>query len=349
MIMYTVYVHKNKINGKCYVGITSKVPEKRWRNGLGYYGQGFYSAIQKYGWDSFEHIVLEMNLTKEEAAKKEIEYINYYNSYANGYNCSTGGEDTSFNHLTEETRRKISIANKGKLSGSKNPMYGKSMIERMGNEERYKEWKKNASAVLKKAYEGSRMPVICLNTMEVFESQTSAAKAFGIPQQTLSRILDDQYCTGKWVDADQRYLHFEYFEEGKEYSLNGWIIQHAKRPIICLTNGEIYVSSGEASRCTGVSMSCVLGICKGTKKITKGYDFMFYKDYLKFGIVKHETPKENRKRVYCVTTGEYFESIGAASKKYSLNSGNICSCCSGKTKYAGKDKQGLPLVWEYCS
>ena len=58
--MYTVYQHKNKINGKIYIGITSKDPEKRWgHNGYNYKSSSyFYSAIQKYGWDNFEHNIL---------------------------------------------------------------------------------------------------------------------------------------------------------------------------------------------------------------------------------------------------------------------------------------------------
>ena len=35
--MYTVYQHKNKINGKIYIGITMQEPEKRWGvNGRNY-------------------------------------------------------------------------------------------------------------------------------------------------------------------------------------------------------------------------------------------------------------------------------------------------------------------------
>ena len=73
--MYTVYQHKNKINGKVYIGITMQEPEKRWGvNGRNYKSSPhFYSAIQKYGWDNFEHNILFTNLTKEEACLKEQE------------------------------------------------------------------------------------------------------------------------------------------------------------------------------------------------------------------------------------------------------------------------------------
>ena len=73
--LYTVYQHKNKINGKVYIGITMQEPEKRWGvNGRNYKSSPhFYSAIQKYGWDNFEHNILFTNLTKEEACLKEQE------------------------------------------------------------------------------------------------------------------------------------------------------------------------------------------------------------------------------------------------------------------------------------
>ena len=60
---YKVYVHVNKINGKLYIGLTkSKNPNRRWENGNGYRNNILFNrAIQKYGWDSFEHIVLFEN------------------------------------------------------------------------------------------------------------------------------------------------------------------------------------------------------------------------------------------------------------------------------------------------
>lgn len=91
--IWTVYVHINKENGKTYVGITSKDVEERWRNGFGYYGQVFYSAIEKYGWDGFDHEIVASNLTQKEAENFEKILIKELDSlvHHNGYNVASGG------------------------------------------------------------------------------------------------------------------------------------------------------------------------------------------------------------------------------------------------------------------
>lgn len=124
---YTVYKHTNKINGKVYIGITSRDPEKRWENGHGYYGQPFYNAILKYGWENFEHKILFEGLNEKEAKEKEIEQIELFNSSDTkfGYNASKGGESANGMLHSEETKRKISDS----LKGRESPMKGKHWSE----------------------------------------------------------------------------------------------------------------------------------------------------------------------------------------------------------------------------
>ena len=143
---YTVYKHVNKINGKVYVGLTNNV-KRRWRNS-GYFYKGspyFKHAIDKYGWDNFEHEILFEHLTEEEAKQKETEMVLYYRSNEPdyGYNLTNGGD---LNVPNEEVRQKISKSKsnmtgeqlqhvkeaaqlreqKYKQQGRKNPFYGKT-------------------------------------------------------------------------------------------------------------------------------------------------------------------------------------------------------------------------------
>lgn len=113
---YCVYMHRCP-NGKVYIGVTGKTPSERWKGGHGYSNnRHFKSAIEKYGWDNIEHIILNDNLEKETAYQLEKEYIKKYNSTdrSKGYNVSTGGEASAEGfHHTKEAREKIGKASRG--------------------------------------------------------------------------------------------------------------------------------------------------------------------------------------------------------------------------------------------
>ena len=90
---YCVYVHTNRVNGKKYVGMTKNV-KQRWRHrGKAYDGcPYFHRAIQKYGWDNFDHEILMDGLTIEEACHMERYYIRELNTMGEGgYNLAEGG------------------------------------------------------------------------------------------------------------------------------------------------------------------------------------------------------------------------------------------------------------------
>ena len=139
---YCVYMHTNKINGKKYVGQTCNSTTNRWHRGKGYKKcTYFWNAIQKYGWDNFEHEIIASNLTKEEADNFEkllIRKLDLTNK-EKGYNLRSGGshgehseetkqklrEASLSKTVSKETREKISKATKGE----NNPFYGKKHTE----------------------------------------------------------------------------------------------------------------------------------------------------------------------------------------------------------------------------
>lgn len=177
--MYTVYQHKNKINGKVYIGITKQKPEQRWRHGQGCKSSPhFYAAIQKYGWDNFEHNILFQNLTKEEACKKEQELIAKYHSMDRefGYNSTSGGDMFTMN---KETKQKISQSMMGNKNGLGHPcseekkkkiseaQKGKHLTEKNINRNFLKQQKIDMPLVLtrpKKIYE--KPPIKNLSTVK---------------------------------------------------------------------------------------------------------------------------------------------------------------------------------------
>ena len=79
---FLIYMHKNKINGKVYIGQTCKSIELRsGKSGERYeHHPIFYRAIQKYGWNNIEHIVLSTQLSQNVAEELERTIISYLNS-----------------------------------------------------------------------------------------------------------------------------------------------------------------------------------------------------------------------------------------------------------------------------
>lgn len=97
--MSKVYVYKitNKINNKCYIGITNNI-KKRWSNEKSYptnpkRRQVIQEAIHKYGKENFLFEILFQGISIEEACELEEKLALQYNSYyPNGYNIAKCGE-----------------------------------------------------------------------------------------------------------------------------------------------------------------------------------------------------------------------------------------------------------------
>ena len=97
---YEVYKISNDINDKLYIGITSSgisVRFKQHSKAESYIG----NAIRKHGVEHFKIEVIDVAETREEVMKKEIYWIDHYNSFKKGYNLTVGGEGTSLNYKIE--------------------------------------------------------------------------------------------------------------------------------------------------------------------------------------------------------------------------------------------------------
>lgn len=103
--MGPLYVYKvtNRVNGKVYVGQTSRRhPEQRWREHLKEARKGrrrypLYLAIRKYGADNFSFRVLAEYDGIDECNQGERDYVKQFRStvHEHGYNIAPGGRGIS--------------------------------------------------------------------------------------------------------------------------------------------------------------------------------------------------------------------------------------------------------------
>lgn len=143
-----VYYIRNITNDKVYVGSSVDI-KKRWRKHIKglkdnkYHSPHLQNAWNKYGEENFAFYIKEIVIFDDILRKREGYWQNYYRSYDDeyGYNLMWVNENGIVHH-SEETRKKMSIASKGrefsketrqKLSedrmGEKNPFYGKHHSE----------------------------------------------------------------------------------------------------------------------------------------------------------------------------------------------------------------------------
>ena len=108
MTEYKIYLLRCRITGKSYVGVTSMSLEERWHNGQGYKNQPvIYDDICEYGWNNFEHILIDTAFSYKESREKERFYIKTMDSlFPNGYNIISG-ETGLPNRLWKSTIIKI--------------------------------------------------------------------------------------------------------------------------------------------------------------------------------------------------------------------------------------------------
>lgn len=107
--MIGIYKFENLINHKKYIGQSVDI-ERRYKDHLNRaknyfpsnseYNSSLHCAIRKYGIENFSFSILE-ECEKKKLNEQEIYWIKFYNSYAEGYNETTGG------NLNQEASRKF--------------------------------------------------------------------------------------------------------------------------------------------------------------------------------------------------------------------------------------------------
>lgn len=109
-----VYLITNLVNNKKYVGISNDI-RQRWNahkqaalnETYTEHNTPLHRAIRKYGIDNFSLEILEEVKDSSQLNDREIYWIQYYNSYNEGYNLTVGGK-----HVSGENHHHAAFTNK---------------------------------------------------------------------------------------------------------------------------------------------------------------------------------------------------------------------------------------------
>lgn len=257
--------------------------------------------------------IVKSNLTEQEAFDEEIKRIKHYREKTNFRltNVADGGQGSTGLKYTEEMRQKSSKANKLKwkdpkfrqraielrhdpngpyqsnafkskisslVSGDKNPNYGNKWTE---EQKRLLSEKRKKNGKTKRTKNGRAVPVICLETGEVFSLINDAAKKYSVNASAITVALYDHVKTAGGCHW-RKFNHYLLDENVRFHELSTVILKQRTNPIICVETKQVFKNKMLFLKTFNISKA----------KFNKEYSlhrkfllndktFMYVKDYIK--------------------------------------------------------------------
>lgn len=324
-------------------------------------------ALKKYGLENFSVEVVAEGKTIEELCMLERQFIAAFNSNDPdfGYNLTDGGEHIAGWHHTDQARANISAALSGKpfteshkealrqanlgennpnygkhlteehkaklsaaLSGEKNPLYGVPRSEEVKRKisETKRANGRNEEAIAK-AKEASSIPVLCVETGEIFSSITEAAASIGAKRTAVSYV-----CHGKAKSVKGYTFRFVDTEKAQEIAErhNPKVDQMNSIAVVCIETGEIFNSLIEAAASIGINPSNISSVICGRSRTAGG------KHWRRLTDNEEDIDFSDRRfrAVRCIETGIVYNSITEAANAIEASLSSVHSACNGKAQTA---------------
>lgn len=343
-ILGRIYIIKNKINNKVYIGQTIRTIGERWAGHRcdclsGRKDTALYNAMKKYGIDNFYIELIEEDIPYEVLDKKEIEYIKKYNSVSpNGYNISLGGQS----YKTEEERSLM----RERVLGKNNPMYGA-----------YGE----SNPFYSKQHSEETKRIISLKSKKYYSNLTQKEKEDNAKRLDEARIKMIQMYGGGFKGnkhSEDSKKRISQKLKGKKFSEehNRKISENSpnKRCVVMLDKKGNYIRDFES-----ITIACqyikdnnihnnpkqgeISTVCLGNKNTAYGYIWIYKELYDES---EEYNSRSKGREVICLNNSRIFKSATLACEEYGIKKG-VSACCSGRQNTAGKDNDGNLLFWMY--
>ena len=197
--MIGIYKITNKITGKSYIGQSVNIAT-RWsahkstsRSKETLDGNELHKDILELGIDNFLFEVIE-ETTVDKLDEREIYWIQYYDTYYNGYNHTLGGNGNvrlDYNKIRELWKQGLTSKEIAPIIGSSIDTINQALtnlgITTEEKRERSKELIKNSFAAYKRNVLKINMETN--EVVEIFDSVSAAAKAIGVTRATFREGL----------------------------------------------------------------------------------------------------------------------------------------------------------------
>ena len=191
----------------------------------------FHNALRKYGLDNFIYCVLEENILRDNLNIKEIEWIEYYDSFYNGYNMTTGGGQNTI--FSKEAKDKMSNSHKGQTP-----------------------WNKGKHGVYTEECNKKRIESLNKKRKEINEKISKTLK--GRIAWNKGKHWPEEYRKGRTGDKNPMYGKIPpNIKKVNKYDLNGNYIQ---------TYNSIKEAQNQNPKCSNISK-----VCRGERKQAGGF------------------------------------------------------------------------------